>query len=96
MTNRLLRKLRDYVITEIDETIKVMAIFDSTLGDEGLRPVRFRWRGRLYPVKEVTYRWQQSCGAATILHFSVSDGNALYELAYNKSSLKWRLNQIDA
>jgi len=84
------------VITEIDEKIKVLAIFDGSLKGDGMRPVSFGWRGKLYPIKEVTYRWQQNDGKAAVLHFSVSDGNALYELTLNKSSLQWRLGQIDA
>ncbi|VAV83624.1 hypothetical protein MNBD_DELTA01-2135 [hydrothermal vent metagenome] len=89
--------------TIVDETINVIAIFESPprSGDSqpshaAMRPVKFRWRGRLYPVEEITYRWQSTEGRSTILHFSVSDGRALYELTCNKDSLKWRLGSIEA
>ncbi len=90
--------------TTIDETINVIAIFESPPpcpGNdspcyEAMRPVKFRWRGRLYPVEEITFRWQTNDGRSTLLHFSVSDGRALYELTCNKDSLKWHLGSIEA
>lgn len=89
--------------TTIDEAINVIAIFENQPCSEpapprhvAMRPVKFRWRGRLYPVKEITYRWQSNEGRSTVLHFSVSDGRALYELTCNKDSLKWRLGSIEA
>jgi hypothetical protein len=94
------------MITIVDEEIKVMAIFGSSQTktnaktrpkptDATIRPVKFRWRGVLYPVIRVTYRWQTQQGSSTVLHFSVSNNGGLYELTYNKSSLQWRLSQID-
>ena len=102
--------------TIVDETIKVIAVFEGVESrDSGLslrdsspedgtspyncgvmRPVKFKWRGRLYKIEEITYRWQSTEGSSTILHFSVSDGTALFELTCNKSSLKWRLDRIEA
>ncbi|MBI5454474.1 MAG: hypothetical protein HY956_07605 [Deltaproteobacteria bacterium] len=77
--------------TEISEKIKVMAVFEK-----GVRPVKFKWRGRVYPVKEITYTWTSKEGEAPILHFSVTDGATLFELAYNQKELEWTLNGVDA
>lgn len=77
--------------TEISEKIKVMAVFEK-----GVRPVKFKWRGRVYPVKEITYTWASKEGEASILHFSVTDGATLFELAYNQKELEWTLNGVDA
>ncbi len=79
--------------TEIKEKIKVMAIFD--LGDSGLKPIRFKWRDRVYPIKEVTYRWHSNIGEATIIHFSVFDGATLFEITYNKSTLGWVIERVE-
>ncbi|MFQ5329416.1 MAG: hypothetical protein ACE5D4_05430 [Thermodesulfobacteriota bacterium] len=97
--------------TEIGERIKVLAVFDGGglggeqgggqgegggAGESGVRPVKFRWRGRLYPVDEITYTWRTREGNADIVHFSVTDGATLYELAYNLSTMGWSLEQVEA
>ena len=83
--------------TEIKESIRVMAVFDSANSDDSsVKPVRFKWRGRVYPVKEVTYRWHSNLGAAPLIHFAVSDGATLFEITYNKSTLGWTIENIEA
>ncbi|MCL4874289.1 hypothetical protein KJ039_09435 [bacterium] len=77
--------------TKIRDAIKVVAVFDS-----GVRPVKFKWRGRVYGVKEITYTWASREGSARILHFTVSDGATLFELAYNSSSLGWSIEEVDS
>ncbi len=51
---------------------------------------------RKHEVKEVTYHWRHKSGDDMILHYSVSDGTALYELAYNLTQQVWVLESIDA
>jgi len=75
--------------TLIREPIEVIALFDGTM-----RPLRFRWKGAVYPVKEITFTWTTTSGAAVILHFSAYDGATLYELSYNKATLKWTLEAV--
>lgn len=77
--------------TSIGEAINVVAVFDS-----GVRPVKFKWKGRVYPVEEITYRWSTREGAAAMLHFSVTDGSTLFELVYNTSTTRWRLERVEA
>jgi hypothetical protein len=77
--------------TEIREPVEVAAVFDK-----GIRPVKFRWNDRVYPVKEITYTWKTRTGSATIVHFSVTDGSTLFELSYNQSTMKWALEQVEA
>ena len=76
--------------TEIHETVKVMAVFDK-----GPRPVKFRWKDRVYRVKEITYTWRTREGSAPITHFTVTDGSTLFELSYNQESMKWALERVD-
>lgn len=76
---------------EIGEPVKVVAVFDR-----GLKPVRFKWKGRVYHVKEITFTWQTSHGDTRCIHFSVTDGSTLYELSYNQSAMTWSLERIEA
>ncbi|MBI5198495.1 MAG: hypothetical protein HZA09_00560 [Nitrospirae bacterium] len=75
----------------IGETISVMASFGLPYK---IRPVRFRWLGRLLPVTDITYSWKTRDGENIIYHFSVSDGKTLYELSFNTRSLLWRLENL--
>ncbi len=75
---------------KIGETINVVAVFDPAL-----RPAKFKWKGRVYPVKEITYTWTSKEGSASFTHFSVTDGASLYELAYSHSAMKWTLEGVE-
>ena len=58
-------------------------------------PVWFDWRRRKHTVKEVTYTWRERQGNNTTLHFTVSDGADLFELAYNTSNQLWGLTAVE-
>jgi len=72
---------------EIDEPISVGAEFSRN----AVRPVWFSWNKRRIVIREVTFTWKTREGSAGILHFSVSDGQGLYELCYNKETTGWRI-----
>lgn len=76
--------------TDIKETVTVVAVFDK-----GMRPAKFKWNGRVYSVKEVTYEWKSTRGRAQVHHFSVTDGASLYELSYNPSTFVWTLEGVE-
>lgn len=78
--------------TLIREPVEVIALFEGS--GQPLRPLRFRWNGAVYRVRQVTFTWTTSEGAATVLHFAASDGATLYELTYNKSTLCWTLESV--
>lgn len=78
---------------EVGENISVIASFGLPYR---IRPVRFRWSGKLFEVKEITYSWQTQEGKARVYHFSVSDGKSLYELAFDTNSLIWRVENLEA
>jgi len=78
------------VTTEIGEPVEVAAIFA-----DGVRPVKFRWKGNVYTVKEITFLWQTTEGQSRVIHFSVTDGSTLYELAYNQSDMRWSLERVE-
>jgi len=76
---------------EIDEPIKVAAVFFR--GE--VRPVWFSWNGRQIKIKETAFTWKSREGSAVILHFSVTDGQGLYEVCYNMESLGWRITKSE-
>jgi hypothetical protein len=75
----------------IGEKISVLASFTA-----GIRPIKFKWSGRLITVQEVTYTWRSREGQASVHHFSVTDGTSLYELSFHTQSLVWRLENLEA
>jgi hypothetical protein len=81
----MLQKIREY--------IRVAAIFGP---GPKIRPIWFDWKRQKHTVREVTYHWRNRTGNDLILHYSVTDGNALYELVYNTAKQIWVLESIDA
>ncbi len=77
---------------DVGENISVIASFSQACR---IKPLRFRWSGRLFEVKEITYLWKVREGQAEIYHFSVTDGNSLYELTFDTGSLLWRLEKLE-
>jgi len=60
-----------------------------------IRPVRFKWSGRTFEVKEITYMWKTNEGQNLIHHFSVTDGKSMYELTFDATSLTWKLEGVE-
>ena len=77
----------------IGETVHVIASFGLPYK---IKPIRFKWSGRLLEIKEITYFWKSKEGQSTIYHFSVSDGKTLYELSFDTTSLIWKLENLEA
>lgn len=80
------------MLRKIGEHIRVAVIHGP---GNALRPVWFDWKRQKHRVKEVTYQWRHRSGDDLILHYAVTDGTALYELAYNVSAQIWMLESID-
>lgn len=77
---------------QIGESVSVMASFAPPYK---IKPVSFEWSGRTIEVKEITYTWKSREGQKDIYHFSISDGGTLFELAFDTSSLLWRLESLE-
>jgi hypothetical protein len=77
----------------IGNIVTVLAVFGPSYC---LKPLRFKWSGRLINVEEITYTWKSREGKKIIHHFSLTDGNALYELSFDNESLVWRLENLEA
>jgi hypothetical protein len=78
---------------DIGETISVVASFGLPYR---IKPLRFKWSGKLFEIKDITYSWQTKEGQTKVYHFSISDGRALYELSFDTASLLWRLEKVEA
>jgi hypothetical protein len=72
---------------EIDEPINVGTVFSR--GE--VRPVWFSRGRRQIRIRETAFTWQSREGSARVIHFSVTDGEGLYELQFNTVSLLWRI-----
>ena len=67
--------------TAVGDPVRVAVIFDRGSGGlSGLRPVKFSWGVRDFTIEEITYSWETREGEMKIAHFSVTDGESLYEL----------------
>ena len=76
----------------MSEQISVVASFGLPYK---IRPVRFRWSGRLLEVREITYRWESRLGQSRLYHFAVTDGASLYELSFDSGSLLWSIEGVE-
>jgi hypothetical protein len=76
-----------------EKDIRVAVIFGP---GRQFRPVWFDWRQRKYAVSTVAHSWREQRGGATILHFAVSDGINLFELAYDTVAQTWALNGTES
>ena len=75
------------------EPISVTAAFEKPYQ---VRPLKFKWSGRVLDIAEITYTWQTTEGRSKIYHFSVTGkgGGMLYELTFNPSTLLWHIQGV--
>lgn len=76
----------------IAERVRVAAIFAPGCQ---VKPVWFEWRRRKHAITGSPYCWKERAGAATRLHFAVSDGSNLFELAFDVSDQSWTLEGVE-
>lgn len=81
------------MMKRVSEHIRVGAIHGP---GSSLRPVWFDWNRKKHDIREVTYHWRHRAGDDLILHYSVTDGTALYELVYNSTRQLWLLEGVDS
>jgi len=73
--------------------IRLAAIFEP---GKPVRPVWFELNRRKHTLQEPVYRWESCMGEVTLLHFTVSDSEALYEIVYNPGDQSWTLHEQQA
>ena len=79
------------MIEKVQEPIEVLTKFC-----EGqIQPLKFRWRGRVFAVSEVTGTWVKRVGEHQMHFFSVGVGtNDYYEISYAARTSRWNLENI--
>jgi hypothetical protein len=55
-------------------------------------PVWFELNRKEHKVVKTTYHWRDKIGEAYYLHYTVTDGDMLYELIFNPHDQTWTLN----
>lgn len=76
--------------TTINETIDVVGIFAKN----GFTPVRFRWRGKTYPVTQITLKSTAKNGGVRMRYYSVLSGQDVFRLTFLPDDERWRLEEI--
>ena len=60
--------------------------------DGAMRPIRFRWQGRVVRIRSVTGQWTRREGQTLLRHFAVQGaGDDSYELCYDSRAARWLL-----
>ncbi len=77
-------------VETLDDPIEVEARFSQ----RGMRPVWFAWGGKRHAITAITCAWNERDGALVHRYFSVSDGEALYELRFDARALRWHLTNV--
>jgi hypothetical protein len=76
---------------DLFEPIDVITFFRSGK----LIPLKFRWNGRVYKVKQVNGSWKENQGYGRQYHFSVqADGSDCFELLFDSSDFSWQLARV--
>ncbi len=62
--------------------------------DGKLRPLRFRWRGRVFRVRKVSGEWTRREGQALLRYYAVETvGRESYELCFDPRGPQWILSR---
>ena len=78
---------------DVEEPIDVIAVFECSR----MRPIRFKWKDRVYRVKQVTGTWISEIGRYRYRHFAVVDESTnFFELSFGERDTSWTLTRIAA
>lgn len=80
----------------IGESIEMIVVYGSSLpGQVGrLKPLRFRWQGRVYPVHQITLATDTKDGGIRKRLYSVVSRGNVYRLSFNRDNEEWALEEI--
>lgn len=68
--------------------VRIAVVFEP---GKKAKPVWFELNRKQHKITETTYHWKDCVGATTLLHYAVTDGEALYELIFNPLDQSWTL-----
>jgi hypothetical protein len=76
---------------EINDPVDVLALFEGGT----LKPQRFRWKGHVHRLAQITGRWKTDRGEFRLRHFAVMDEDAnFFQLAYDERTTQWKLTRV--
>lgn len=79
------------MLEAVNHPIEVLSLFR----DGRIRPLRFRWRGRVYKVQRVSGEWVRQEGVGRVHYFSVlAENRDCFELAYEVGHSRWRICRV--
>lgn len=68
--------------------VRIAVVFEP---GKKARPVWFELNRQQHKVTETTYHWKDNIGSLPLLHYAVTDGEALYELVFNPVDQTWTI-----
>jgi hypothetical protein len=79
------------VYEEINEAIEVISYFKAGK----LKPLRFRWKERVYKVRKINGVWVDKEGYNKQHHYSIiADSTDYFELRFNTDNMVWTIGRI--
>lgn len=69
--------------------VRIAVVFEP---GKKARPVWFELNRQQHTVAETTYHWKDCIGTTPLLHYAVTDGEALYELVFNPLDQSWTIH----
>lgn len=74
----------------LDDPVDVLTAYV----DGRMEPLRFRWKGRVVRVRNVTGRWTRREGQAVLRYFAIDAGaDETYELCFDPRHARWTLSR---
>lgn len=77
---------------KINEKVSVISVFDAATNKN--LPFRLKWRGRVYPVTEVTLHNAHQDGSTLYHFFSVASHDLYIRLKFNSKTLQWFIEEV--
>lgn len=79
------------VYEDIFETIEVISLFK----DGKIKPLRFKWNGRVYKINRVNGHWVSPQGYNKQYHFSLlADSHDHFELLFDTANFEWQVARV--
>lgn len=79
------------MLEAVNHPVEVLSLFT----DGRLRPLRFRWRGRVFKIRRVSGEWSRREGVGKVHYFSVlAENQDYFELAYDVGQCQWRICRV--
>ena len=76
---------------DLDDPVEVIAVFSH----QQLRPLRFKWKDRVYKITRVTGTWKKLEGEYIVRFFAVLDEETnVFQLMYNERLTDWTLTKV--